>query len=188
LEERLGSEWVGIWDMCNISKDLWHLFCSYHLMGHLGGIDLWGGNEKEFEMCAMLKQRLWFLTHIYHLSGCFGRKKRLVKWGGIWGVPNVTKDIRGISPCLWPNSGFWCCVFLIFQITLITMWNFSFDGCHMRSCFHVGSESVHKRWSFSNLWWDSAYSQEGRDHGDRGCTICILLGTRPQQSSYSFVP
>ncbi len=24
-----------------------------------------------------------------------------------------------ISPCVWPNSGFWCCVFLTLQITLI---------------------------------------------------------------------
>jgi cell division protein FtsW (lipid II flippase) len=26
---------------------------------------------------------------------------------------------KKISPCVWPNSGFWCCVFLTLQITLI---------------------------------------------------------------------
>jgi hypothetical protein len=25
-----------------------------------------------------------------------------------------------ISPCVWPNSGFWCCVFLTLRITLIS--------------------------------------------------------------------
>jgi hypothetical protein len=24
-----------------------------------------------------------------------------------------------ISPCVWPNSGFWCCVFLTLRITLL---------------------------------------------------------------------
>jgi hypothetical protein len=24
-----------------------------------------------------------------------------------------------ISPCVWPNSGFWCCVFLTLWITLL---------------------------------------------------------------------
>jgi hypothetical protein len=26
-----------------------------------------------------------------------------------------------ISPCVWPNSGFWCCVFLTLRITLLTV-------------------------------------------------------------------
>jgi hypothetical protein len=25
----------------------------------------------------------------------------------------------GISPCVWPNSGFWCCVFLTLRIPLL---------------------------------------------------------------------
>ncbi len=28
-----------------------------------------------------------------------------------------------ISPCVWPNSGFWCCVFLTLWITLMSLWN-----------------------------------------------------------------
>jgi len=28
-----------------------------------------------------------------------------------------------ISSCVWPNSGFWCCVFLTLWITLLTSWN-----------------------------------------------------------------
>jgi hypothetical protein len=53
-----------------------------------------------------------------------------------------------MSPCVWPNSGFWCCVFLTLPITLISpdiwiffyncgyyMWNRAFeffDNCHKR--------------------------------------------------------
>jgi hypothetical protein len=31
-----------------------------------------------------------------------------------------------ISPCVWPNSGFWCCVFVTLWITLM-WWNFPFQ-------------------------------------------------------------
>jgi hypothetical protein len=31
-----------------------------------------------------------------------------------------------ISPCVWPNSGFWCCVFLNLWITLVLLASFYF--------------------------------------------------------------
>jgi hypothetical protein len=43
-----------------------------------------------------------------------------------------------ISPCVWPNSGFWCCVFLTLRITLLSLLNphlppwaepYNFENC-----------------------------------------------------------
>ncbi len=40
-----------------------------------------------------------------------------------------------ISPCVWPNSGFWCCVFLTLWITLLSWASFGF-GFHSSSSYH----------------------------------------------------
>ncbi len=34
-----------------------------------------------------------------------------------------------IPPCVWPNSGFWCCVFLTLRITLISMGHWITKKC-----------------------------------------------------------
>jgi hypothetical protein len=40
-----------------------------------------------------------------------------------------------ISPCVWPNSGFWCCVFLTLRIiTLLSLLHFSKRSMSQRKC------------------------------------------------------
>ncbi len=36
-----------------------------------------------------------------------------------WMLMYFFADFFLISPCMWPNSGFWCCVFLTLQITVL---------------------------------------------------------------------
>jgi hypothetical protein len=36
-----------------------------------------------------------------------------------WMVMYFFAGFFWISPCVWPNSGFWCCVFLTLRITLL---------------------------------------------------------------------
>jgi len=43
-----------------------------------------------------------------------------------------------ISPCVWPNSGFWCCVFLTLHITL------------MRETFFNSSSANHYGWPITS--------------------------------------
>jgi hypothetical protein len=102
-----------------------------------------------------------------------------------------------ISPYVWPNSGFWCCVFLTLRIILLELYIAHveqtpiFFQCWVMgsivfncksslfSCFHSVAHPL-----FWFLYWHSSFKPECTMEWSRPCPLCWVRSSGPVRAEW----